>query len=1358
MDRVCIDCSDILGSASEEEDEDCIRAALEETMQPLSPFATRKREHAELSLSPCRKVSVVVHVQSSSSETKHCLFPLEDVRDIVAVNPQAFGKYISGAVTMETAKIVAQIAKIPSEDWTRSYRFSHVVWRKEDEPLRMAVQAAVNDVCGAVAVRTFLSIGSLRKTKILFGAVTSQSIAAVMGSGEPQTDEDIIKHTGLLGYCVHQLLLAERVCTVSVLEVADEHDLFDLLSNQKSLQRVSLRYPSSGGGNVDDLTHAPIDSLKSLGTCIRRAFAAAQSSRRKAARGTLVATLRVWKEDASFSTIQFVDVGLIQNDHMPAFFRRNAALRKSEWALGGVLRGILLREAGNESVIPYRESALTKVLQRSIEESDSRTVVLAAVSSSTSQYEESMATLRYVSRLTQRLGQTPQSPFVSGKSDTSPSSAVAEQWDDADFIRHMVTDPRQRLAKIKPSPKPVVEEPPVLGDENYNPTHYEAREPQSPQAISSPLLNPRVDDNLQGPEPIVEEMHPNGATEANESPYEPTEYMVVDPGAPSPEKDKQEGRGEYLNDSLATESHRKSLSFSSGVHTSVEEQTQSTVMNPTHQLPNTEVDEGEINASVNEVADVSKDDVDDDEFDASKRLEIAIPPPTIAISSTLPTPLTNNMSSLQQTISSFSSPSKSAQNGFTVNFAVEGGEPSPLTAVTFDYAKRWEDKTPMERNTFETPTEESFFTPPSEWPTDERRRRALGDDVTGKQRRDVEPLLGSLPSPTQTQLDNLSHELFGNHNSVEEGEDEVEITFGSTSKTSQSGKSPTLSAPFSMRNVPSEDDTIQSSTETNPQISQVEQLRESQDKLKDDLWSLEGERNGLKSDMEAQETKYRTLLEEKETEVRLLSEKLQKSHDENAEVVKIAEEAITTQGHLERKLAKMQHEASLQNDVVPIAKFDSLQRDYDSLEQENTNLLKDLSKFKSQLHESDVSVSDLRLQQTKSDLERARMREENSKYQQELELLRLQMNTSSLTDTLETDTEMRRLRDELSRSVTRSEKREAELLSEISIKEETIGGLENEIKNLSRQVSSFAKGSPNRFHGKEVIQLREDLEKLGSRSRDVLRELERTRIELNARLKDIEVLSASLKKVLKEKEDAEALVKSMDERLKQFETETQQLIKSIQRGREEETAMLDSTISENRELSGEVRDLRERNDLLRERVRLLEMSHEHDIGADRYEYQRPARTVYRYGGSPSRTYLDDEEPSLRSREEFYRNSRPRRHAPSLSTPARGSSLAGESHRLSPGQSMYSNAELDVRPEDVAAYMALTAKNTVEQSLAEKRQSNAEIDRLNREIQSLGDEKEAEISTLRRQNRLLEKQLNESASRTDGSSYSYQRRK
>jgi hypothetical protein len=547
-------------------------------------------ELSALSMAACRRVSVVVSVNpptmkrtrtnkninnsnSNDSEPeqdageKLCLFPLvdphadladisgtagtkqhlsptsatfqrardSDARDLVVVNPTAFGRFIPSQVTMETAKLVAQIAHIQTEDWARIFRFHQVLWPGNDSSsstMNHLTQAVVNDVtvAGSISVRTVVGMGGGNcetTTESLFGVVGTQSIAQVFSQSAIDLSEaQILERYGMLGLATKKILAAigkttrttgeketlnsvkstsTSVCTLSLLEIAEEDVLYDLLAAKpfagkttKSAHEVKLRYSGERhGAKVEGLSDVPLDSLKGLGHSLRRAFSVALHKKRKQNRGHIIATLKVWPKRAGANTnataggennrytaIQFVDLATVENENSTANAQRNASIRKSTSTLGGILRSLLLKEAGNETMITYRESTLTKVLQRSLDHPDSRVIMLANVSPISDAYDDTMSTLRYVSRLLYRPGQTAQSPFDTPSKGTSPTSPTTTEQSPinldkftggGDLLAHMLSDPRQRLAKVmKPSRAkvPVSSKPLEAGVGTYIPTRY----------------------------------------------------------------------------------------------------------------------------------------------------------------------------------------------------------------------------------------------------------------------------------------------------------------------------------------------------------------------------------------------------------------------------------------------------------------------------------------------------------------------------------------------------------------------------------------------------------------------------------------------------------------------------------------------------------------------------------------------------------------------------------------------------------------------------------------------------------------------------------------------------------------------
>merc|ERR1719262_1702662 len=80
--------------------------------------------------------------------------------------------------------------------------------------------------------------------------------------------------------------------------------------------------------------------------------------------------------------------------------KEGCAINKSLSALGNVIEKLADKATGKAkpgSVIPYRDSKLTRLLQNALGGS-SKTVMICAISPASSNYEESLSTLRYADR------------------------------------------------------------------------------------------------------------------------------------------------------------------------------------------------------------------------------------------------------------------------------------------------------------------------------------------------------------------------------------------------------------------------------------------------------------------------------------------------------------------------------------------------------------------------------------------------------------------------------------------------------------------------------------------------------------------------------------------------------------------------------------------------------------------------------------------------------------------------------------------------------------------------------------------------------------------------------------------------
>merc|ERR1740129_1174144 len=81
--------------------------------------------------------------------------------------------------------------------------------------------------------------------------------------------------------------------------------------------------------------------------------------------------------------------------------KEGSAINKSLSALGNVIEKLAERSSGNKGSkdvrVPYRDSKLTRLLQNALGGS-SKTIMICALSPASSNYEETLSTLRYADR------------------------------------------------------------------------------------------------------------------------------------------------------------------------------------------------------------------------------------------------------------------------------------------------------------------------------------------------------------------------------------------------------------------------------------------------------------------------------------------------------------------------------------------------------------------------------------------------------------------------------------------------------------------------------------------------------------------------------------------------------------------------------------------------------------------------------------------------------------------------------------------------------------------------------------------------------------------------------------------------
>jgi Kinesin motor domain len=445
-------------------------------LSPFSPLLELPAERHEflefVSLQPCRKVSVVVRVLPCEEDGQRCLFPhvtssnpsihtRKSPHDMVVVKPSAFGKVIPSSVTMETARLVAQVAHISSEDWARLYEFHHVMWPAQDQgqPMHSQDQFSTMDSLSRAVVQDALGE---RQSSLL---ISLGQAPTCVGDTYDQLNCQLSK---IIAHC-RRLMEPKSVATVSIVELKEGKNAFrDLLDKEN--KQVSIRHVDMKGALLEGLSQISIDE-------IHNHWPTTQSS-------TVVATISVWDNAVSHqmnrgpdSQITCVELAISVESNAKA---QNKSCTVS---LGSALRQLLRQSSQSaDPVIAFRESPITEVLQRSLE--SSKIVVLASVSQLSQDYETTLSTLNFLRSLLVKQGKTASSPFTkqplengTETEDTATMTDMLQEYvTDETILQQITADPRQRLAKImKPSPSkqhPVDIETVPSTEDDYNPIDY----------------------------------------------------------------------------------------------------------------------------------------------------------------------------------------------------------------------------------------------------------------------------------------------------------------------------------------------------------------------------------------------------------------------------------------------------------------------------------------------------------------------------------------------------------------------------------------------------------------------------------------------------------------------------------------------------------------------------------------------------------------------------------------------------------------------------------------------------------------------------------------------------------------------
>ena len=207
-------------------------------------------------------------------------------REIILVNPKAFGKLIPPELTYETARIVSEARHIASEDWVRLFKFDDVLWPTVGiEPLGGYSENCLIDTCAAV-VKDALnenrstvifshgghSEGKNHRAENLFGAAgMAQKTSEIKFKYEDIDGKHdklimLLNQLGICGIVTYFLLKESAQCRVviSMLEIVEDDVLVDLLGGKEETESLRIRHPDTNGAIVQNLTEMDLNDIDTL--------------------------------------------------------------------------------------------------------------------------------------------------------------------------------------------------------------------------------------------------------------------------------------------------------------------------------------------------------------------------------------------------------------------------------------------------------------------------------------------------------------------------------------------------------------------------------------------------------------------------------------------------------------------------------------------------------------------------------------------------------------------------------------------------------------------------------------------------------------------------------------------------------------------------------------------------------------------------------------------------------------------------------------------------------------------------------------------------------------------------------------
>ena len=200
---------------------------------------------------------------------------------------------------------------------------------------------------------------------------------------------------------------------VSMLEIYNEK-VQDLLmaANKRPAQGLKVRESKTLGVFVDGLSKYPVTSYEEISNKMEegyenRTIGSTLMNATSSRAHTIVTiefkqiTIVAGKKSEKLSMINLVDLAGSERSSSTGAtgdrLKEGCNINKSLLVLGNVINALADRSTGKETFPPYRNSALTRILQNALG-GNSKTVMICALSPASINYEETLSTLRYADR------------------------------------------------------------------------------------------------------------------------------------------------------------------------------------------------------------------------------------------------------------------------------------------------------------------------------------------------------------------------------------------------------------------------------------------------------------------------------------------------------------------------------------------------------------------------------------------------------------------------------------------------------------------------------------------------------------------------------------------------------------------------------------------------------------------------------------------------------------------------------------------------------------------------------------------------------------------------------------------------